>query len=46
MDSLVLTAVLEAVSVLAGVLIAFSIDAAWDNRRGRSVPFSREFLLP
>ena len=35
MDSMVLTALLEAVSVLAGVLIAFSIDAAWDNRRDR-----------
>jgi hypothetical protein len=34
-DSLVLTALLEAVGVLAGVLLAFSIDAAWDNRRDR-----------
>lgn len=31
-----LTALLEATSVLAGVLIAFWIDAAWDNRRDRA----------
>jgi hypothetical protein len=31
-----LTAVIEATSVLAGVLMAFWIDAAWDNRRDRS----------
>ena len=31
-----LTAIIEAISVLAGVLIAFWIDAAWDNRRDRS----------
>lgn len=30
-----LTALIEAGSVLAGVLIAFWIDAAWDNRRDR-----------
>jgi hypothetical protein len=30
-----LTAIIEATSVLAGVLMAFWIDAAWDNRRDR-----------
>ena len=30
-----MTALIEAISVLAGVLIAFWIDAAWDNRRDR-----------
>ena len=35
MESMAVNALVEAGSVVAGVLIAFSIDAAWDNRRDR-----------